>query len=70
MHFDLFGLEVTSVVVDGVPATFSRVAHELVVEAPVGITDGSQFELSWSIPGQAREAERSRPGFVWLVQHD
>ncbi len=52
MNFDLFGLEVTSVTVDGVPATFSRVAHELVVEAPVGITDGSQFAVVVAYQGK------------------
>ena len=43
LNFDLYGLEVMSVVVDGAPATFSRAPRELMVELAAGIVDGSRF---------------------------
>jgi aminopeptidase N len=52
MNFDLFGLKVTSVEVDGVATTFSRAPRELIVDAGPGITDGSNFTVLVNYQGK------------------
>jgi aminopeptidase N len=44
-NFDLYGLNVREVLVDGVPATFSRTPRELTVVPATGIPSGSHFRV-------------------------
>ncbi len=52
MNFDLYGLTVTAVTVDGKPAAFSRAPRELIVRPPHGIPDGDAFKVSVSYHGK------------------
>ncbi len=44
-NFDLYGLNVKAVLVDGVHATFSRAPRELTVVPAVGLPSGSRFQV-------------------------
>ena len=55
MNFDLFGLKVTSVTVDGQPAVTSRAPRELIVKPATGIDDGSNFVVRVHYQGQPRK---------------
>ncbi len=54
LNFDLYGLTVTAVTVDGRPATFSRAPRELIVRPVRGVPAGHSFTVSVSYRGRPR----------------
>ncbi len=57
MNFDLFGLNVESVVVDGEQATYSRAPRELEIQLATGIDVGTRFEGCHRVSREAATAQ-------------
>ena len=55
MHFDLFGLTVNSVTVDGVGASFTRAPRDLAIVPASGIVDGSKFTVVVDYQGKPQK---------------